>query len=86
MQFGDVVNGLFEVFGGVFLWLNVRQILKDKKTRGVNIIPVAFFATWGIWNLYYYPSLDQWFSFLGGLNVVFANITWVFLMWRYRKN
>ena len=86
MQFGDAVNGCFEVLGGVFLWLNVRQILKDKKTRGVNIIPVAFFAAWGFWNLYYYPSLDQWLSFLGGLNVVVANVTWVLLMWKYRKN
>jgi hypothetical protein len=83
---GDVVNGCFELFGGVLLWINVFQILKDRAFRGVNIVPVAFFAMWGLWNLYYYPSIDQWYSFVGGINVVLANITYVFLMFKYRRN
>ena len=79
----DYVNGAFEFFGGAVNWLNVRHILRDKKVRGVSIIP-TFFSSWGLWNLFYYPSLDQWASFTGGLVIVGANIAWVRYAWRYR--
>lgn len=80
----DVVNGLFEFFGGAFNWLNVRQLLKDKKLRGVSKLPTVIFTTWGIWNLYYYPFLGQWMSFTGGLVIVGANAVWCYLAWKYR--
>ena len=38
----------------------------------------GFFAAWGYWNLYYYyPSLDQWWSFWGGVGVVTMNTIWL---------
>lgn len=43
------------------------------------------FTLWGVWNIYYYPSLNQWCSFAGGLVIVAANALWVGLMLRYRK-
>ncbi len=81
----DLVNGAFEFFGGAVNWLNVRQLLRDKKLRGVSKIPAVVFTSWGIWNLFYYPHLDQWLSFTGGLVIVGANAVWVALAWRYRN-
>jgi hypothetical protein len=81
----DVVNGSFELLGGFMLWQNVRAIRRDKAVRGVRILPTAFFTLWGIWNLYFYPSLGQWASFVGGLNIVVANLIWVGLMVRYSR-
>ena len=84
---GDLINGLFELFGGVLLWKNVAQLHKDKETKGVHWSPVMFFAAWGYWNLYYYPSLNQWLSFMAGINIVTANTIWVLQMMYYlRKN
>lgn len=82
----DLINGAFEFSGGVVNWLNVRQLLKDKKLRGVSKIPCIMFTTLGIWNLYYYPALGQWISFTGGLVIVAANGLWVYLAWKYRRN
>lgn len=82
----DLINGSFELFSGIFLWLNVRQLYLDKKIKGVRILPSAFFAMWGFWNLYFYPHLGQWFSFAGGLNIVTANSIWVVQMIYYRNN
>ena len=79
MIWQDFVNGSFEFCAGLLLWWNVRIILKDKKIRGVSILPSAVFGLWGFWNLYYYPFLKQILSFLGGIFVVFANTTWVVL-------
>ena len=82
----DLINGLFETAAGILLWNNVRVLFKDKKVRGYSGMAVIFFCLWGYWNLFYYPSLGQWFSFLGGLNVVLANTVWVGLMLKYRNN
>lgn len=82
----DVINGLFELLSGVFLWNNVMILVKHKSVRGVSVITTFVFATWGVWNLFYYPHLNQWFSFVGGLNVVSANATWVYLAIKYKEN
>lgn len=46
---------------------------------------MAFFWSWGIWNLFFYPSLGQWYSFVGGIALVAGNTVWVALALRYRN-
>lgn len=83
----DIINGiLFELGGAASIWLHVWQILKDKRSAGVSKLAVLFFNGWGIWNLYYYPHLHQWWSFAGGLFIVVGNSGWLSLMWKYRRN
>jgi hypothetical protein len=79
----DLINALFESVSGAMLWINVFQILKDKSVRGVHWLPTLFFTVWGYWNLFYYPHLNQWLSFAGGLIMVAGNTTWMFLIFRY---
>ncbi len=85
MQIADIVNGLYESGGGLMNMLNVFALYKDKKVSGVRILPQAFFTSWGIWNLYYYPHLNQWASFTGGILIVVANILWVALAIYYTR-
>lgn len=80
----DVVNGLFEGFGTFFVYGNVRQILKDKQVKGIWWPAIAFFTAWGYWNIFYYPHLGQWVSFVGGLGVVAMNTWWIVLLFKYR--
>lgn len=81
----DLVNGLFELVGSVLIWLNVRQLHRDKMVRGVHWAPIAFWMVWGWWNLFYYPSLGQWLSFWGGVSVVIANSVWLAQMIYYGR-
>ena len=81
----DLINGLFELFGSVMLWKNVIQLYKDKQVRGVHWTATGFFAAWGYWNLFYYPHLDQWWSFAGGISIVIANTIWLFQMLYYGR-
>lgn len=76
----DILNGLFELIGALLLCLSIRRLLHDREVKGVSAVPVSFFACWGFWNLYFYPSLDQWWSFYGGLLMVAVNSTWILLM------
>jgi hypothetical protein len=73
----DKINGLYEFLGACFISMNVWRVYKDKKVSGVALTPTFFFTSWGFWNLYYYPSLDQWWSFSGGLFIVIMNMTWL---------
>lgn len=80
MDWADLTNGLFELGGAALNWMNVRQLLRDKKVKGVWWPAWAFFAAWGWWNVYFYcPHLWQWISWGAGVVMVFSNTVWVAL-------
>lgn len=85
MNIPDAINGTFEVLGSVMIWRNVLELHRDKMVRGVHWLPVGFFAAWGYWNLFYYPHLDQWLSFWGGVSIVVANTVWLWQMLHYGR-
>jgi len=82
----DLINGLFELCGAAFIALHIRQIRRDKKVAGVSIPAIIFFTSWGFWNLFYYPHLEQWLSFTGGLAIVVTNMVWVGYLLYYSRN
>jgi len=73
----DNINAIFEVTGGVFVFLNVLKLYHDKEVRGVSYIGVAFFVMWGYWNLYYYSVMGQYRSAIGTLSVAVGNTVWL---------
>ena len=73
----DQINAVFELVGALFICLSIRELWIDKIVRGVSLVPITFFALWGFWNLYFYPSVDAWYSFLAGLFMVAANAVWL---------
>ena len=85
MTWQDTVNGSYECLGGLLVWLNVYRLYKDKIVRGITLTTAGFFATWSWWNLYYYPHLNQWISFIGGLNIGAANLVWILMAIHYTK-
>ena len=76
----DAINSIFESSAGLLILLNVRRVLIDRKVRGVSVWPILVFTLWGFWNLFYYPHLSQWLSFLGGILVVLANTLYLLLL------
>jgi ABC-type transport system involved in cytochrome c biogenesis permease subunit len=74
---GDLINGTFESLGSIFILFSIIKLHKEKQVKGVDYKHIAFFTIWGIWNLYYYPSLNQRLSFIGGILIVIANVVWV---------
>lgn len=85
MNSPDLVNGLFELVGSYFTWMNVRRVYIDKGYAGIYAPAVAFFWAWGLWNLFYYPHLGQWLSFFGGISINMANLVWLSLMIKYGR-
>lgn len=85
-EIADALNAIFELGGACLLWYDVIVVYRHKQIRGVWWPARAWFLAWGVWNLLYYPSLDQWLSFTAGLFIVAANLVWCVLAHRYRKN
>jgi hypothetical protein len=81
----DFINGAFEFIGSVLTWMNVYRVWKDKGYAGIYAPAIIFFFSWGVWNLFYYPHLGQWWSFFGGCSIALANFVWVTLMFRYGR-
>ena len=83
----DLTNGTFEFAGACFIFLSVLKVHRDKIVRGVSWLHVSFFTFWGAWNLFYYPHLDQWFSFTGGLFITTVNTVWVgqLVYWSWKE-
>lgn len=73
----DLINGLFELLASVFIALHIRAILKDREVKGVSVSATTFFFAWGVWNVFFYPSQGLWWSFVGGLTVVIANLIYL---------
>jgi len=85
MSWQDIVNGSYELLGAPFIFLSVIKLYKEKSVKGVSWVHACFFSTWGIWNLYYYPHLGQWCSFVGGIAIVVVNTLWLGQLIYYSK-
>lgn len=78
----DTINGLFEIVGAIFVGRDIQLLARHKSVKGKGLGSNIFFSGWALWNLYYYPSLDQWMSFIGAILLLVSNLTW-FLMALY---
>lgn len=81
----DTINGLFECLGGWFVILSIMKLQGEKRVHGVSWLHAGFFTVWGYWNLYFYPQLGQWFSFLGGIVIVVMNTLWMIQLIHYSR-
>lgn len=85
MNYTDLINGLFELVAGCLSLMNVRKLYVDKQVKGVSIAPVAFFTTWGLYNMFFYPHNGLMLSFWGGVVMTIVNLIWVGQMVYYSK-
>ena len=81
----DQINGMFEFVGSGFIWYNVYTLYKDQEIKGVYWPAIIFFILWSIWNLIYYPNLDQYWSFAGSISLIIADIAWLSLAILYSR-
>ena len=77
---------MFETGGAWFTWMNAWKLYQHKQIRGAYWPAWFFFAAWGLFNLWYYPALGQWYSFTAESILVIGNLLWCALAVRYRKN
>jgi len=82
----DAMNAGFEFGAGLAVLHHCWRLHQDKEVRGLSIPAVVFFTLWGGWNIYYYPHLDQTYSFAGGIFVTLANVAYVVMLITYSQH
>lgn len=83
MSWPDMVNASFQIGAGLAVSAHCGRLYADKEARGLSIPAVLFFAVWGGWNLFYYPQLNQIWSFAGGIFVTLSNLIYLALLVTY---
>src|SRR5574340_575972 len=85
----DLINGIFEISGGILIWNNVKRLWKDKEVKGIDWKVNMFFSSWSVWNLMFYSSVNCWLSVIGSGILMLGNVSWVglyvYLMKYYNK-
>lgn len=84
MSYWDLANACFEGCAAAFILNHCRVLYKDKKLRGVSVLSVAFFFSWGVFNIGYYWAIAQTFSWYAGIAVCLSNLLWITMMLYYR--
>lgn len=79
----DIINAGFEFGAGFAVLHHCFTLYEHKQARGVSPLAVLFFTLWGVWNLFYYPHLGQFWSFAGGIFITLANTAYVCMLWVY---
>lgn len=80
----DLINASFELLGSFFVFLSIRQLLRDRQVRGVHWGTTVFFTSWGFWNLFFYSQLGQRWSTAGSVGVCLTNCVYLWLLLRFR--
>lgn len=81
----DLITAAFELLASAFILNHARVLWKTRQAYGVSLVSTAFFSVWGLWNLWYYPHLDQTLAFYAGIMVMVANTFWVYSIWKIRR-
>jgi len=79
----DHINALFELAGALFLIPSLVSAFRGRVVQGVHWLTPMFFWSWGMWNVFYYPSLDQWMSFCAGIVLALANTVWLYAVFKF---
>ncbi len=82
----DTVNATFQGVAALLVWHHVWMLRKDKAVAGISIPATCMMLLWSFWNMYYYPSLGQWWSFSTSIIMLGANAVRVFLLFKYKDN
>lgn len=86
MSWPDMVNAGFEAGAGLAVLAHCARLYQHKEARGLSIPAVIFFTGWGVWNMYYYPHLGQFWSLAGGIFVTLANAIYLALLVAYSRH
>jgi hypothetical protein len=85
MIYYDTINSLFEISAGFIFWFNIVEITIDKQVKGISFCACIYFLIWAYWNIYYYFSIGQTYSFWGAVFLAMPNTIWILLVMKYKR-
>jgi hypothetical protein len=56
---------LFGIRRALLILRNCWVLHSHKQVQGVSVVATVYFTLWASWNLYFYPTIECWFSSQG---------------------
>lgn len=82
----DKINAGLESIGALCRLWDCICLWEDRCYRGGSIKSAFFFLMWGVFNLFFYPSFGQHWSFWGAVAMTSMNGAWIVLALKFRNN
>ena len=73
----DITQALWEGGSAILCLKNVAAIRKSRAIAGVHWLPTAYFAGWGVYNLWFYTALHLPYAYWAGLAITIVNAVWL---------
>lgn len=79
----DQINAGLEMGGAFLRTLDCIQLFRAKRFVGGYLGTAMYFLSWGIFNTFYYPSLNQSWSFWAAIALAGMNGLWFVMAIHY---
>ena len=79
----DKVNAGFEIAAALFIIYNCFILHHDKLVRGISPYSYVLFTAWSIWNMFFYPIVEQTFSFYAATLMAIAQLVYTCMLAYY---
>lgn len=73
----DITQAMWEGGSAILCLQNVKAIRKSRTIAGVHWLPTAYFAGWGVYNLWFYTALHLPYAYWAGLAITLVNMVWL---------
>ncbi len=72
----DIANCVFQYGAAAFILMNCLRAWKAGQVRGVSLESALFFLIWAAYSLVFFAGLEQPYSFVGAVGLLWANMFW----------
>jgi hypothetical protein len=79
----DQANACLEMGGAFLRTLDCIKLFQDKRFSGGHLGTALYFLGWGVFNVFFYPSLNQVWSFWAAIALMAMNGLWFVMAVHY---
>jgi len=79
----DQMNAAFELGGAFLRTLDCVKLFQAKRFMGGHLGTALYFLLWGVFNVFFYPSLHQEWSFWAAIALMTINGVWFVMAVHY---
>ncbi|XAI95940.1 hypothetical protein [Microcystis phage Mwe-JY26] len=81
----DIINAGFQLLAAFLIAMHCRAVWKARDVAGVSIFATFCFALWGVWNVYYFATLGQVWSYYAAYACAAAHAAYMSLLLTFRR-
>ncbi|BDD79864.1 hypothetical protein [Burkholderia phage FLC9] len=81
----DMINACLELAGATLRSIDCIKLYRAKRFQGGSLWTALFFFLWGLFNIVYYPSFNQTYSWAAAIALTVVNGLWISMAVFYNR-